>query len=637
MDVEQAALILEEYVSPLHAKSTDTLDIPVRSDGTEYLIEDLADDQKMALAAVVSKIRDYCSAGLMSPSETLSLTVSGVAGSGKSTWINTLVTVVRRLFNTNDSIGVYGPTGSAAFNAGGETMNRGFRIPIDIKTLEINAATEKYLLNKFRRTICLVIDERSLVEANKLGLIKHYMTQCAHLARNKNQSWGGIPIVILVGDDYQLPAIGYGAFYALEPIISKETKKINSSEVSCRLSGFEEFRESGRNVLYLNPIAKRVNSNQEQLRRILKGLRCEEEADQLLEEDIQRLLALDINHPSFSKVEREEIKASSMYLFALKEPRDAHNRKMLLKANFDGNPVARIKSRTVNGQGKQATMASHFDNERTPNLVLLCKTAKVALHGCNPAPAMGLYHSTLGVVQDIVYRSGQSPNIGDLPAYVLVLFDQYCGKELVAGHSKSVPVVPISLRCKFKCCTRMFMPLSLAYGKTVHTFQGQSVGPVPAGRPSNSIQRIIVEPGNRTFEGNNVGLFYTTASRPTTIGTSLDKMSSAMYFDGPDFSRARITNLTRQKNGKLYVKAILRQKWVSYLKGNSRARKGYTKGEQEDLFTWVSTQRFNPEQLDLIVQRHAAKKAEASVDTIRGSCNIKQMRENKLIFFPQGS
>ncbi len=35
----------------------------------------------------------------------------------------------------------------------------------------------------------------------------------AHKGTNTNKEWGGIPIVILVGDDYQLPSIDPGAFY----------------------------------------------------------------------------------------------------------------------------------------------------------------------------------------------------------------------------------------------------------------------------------------------------------------------------------------------------------------------------------------------------------------------------------------
>jgi hypothetical protein len=605
MALEQTVACLNAYTLGLDSSvSTKALDIPLRSDGSEYVIRDLAVDQKGALAAVVSRIRDYCLNNLKATDEILRLTVSGVAGSGKSTWINTLVSLVRRLFNCNESIGVYGPTGSAAFNAGGETINRGFRVPIDIKTLHLVSSTEKYLLGRYSRTICLVVDERSLLEANKLGCIKHFMSKCAHGGRNTAKDWGGIPIVILVGDDYQIPAIGFGAFYALQEAPQKSTKPVNAAELSCRISGFEEFRKFGKNVIFLSPDAKRVNKDQDQFRRILKGLRCEGEDDQLLEEDIQRLLALDINHPSYSKQEREEIQATSMYLFATKEPRDAHNAKMLLKANLQGNPVARIKSKTVNKQGKEKSMASHFDNDRTPNLVQICKTAKVALNGCNISPAVGLYHSTLGVVEDIVFNKDESPNLGDMPAYVLVNFSQYCGKELIPGRKNSVPVTPVTARCKYNCCSRTYIPLTLAYGRTVHTFQGQTVGPVPDGRPQNSIQRIIVQPGTRQFEGNNVGLFYTTASRPTTIGTKDDKMSSAIYFDGPDFSRARITNLTKERSGKMYIKARLRQNWVNYLKTNSSHMKVYTDKEKDNLFAWITAQKYTIEDLDTIIRKN---------------------------------
>ena len=594
---------LNNYVRELDNQTNTKIDIPKRSDGSEYTISDLAVDQKKALAAVIGSIKKYCTCQL---SVIMRLTVSGVAGSGKSTWINTLVTLVRRLFNCNASIGVYGPTGTAAFNAGGETINRGLKVPIEIKTMDINPYSQKYLSEKCSRMICLVIDERSLVEANKFGCVEYFMTQCAHRGINRNKSWGGIPVVILVGDDYQIPAIGYGAIYSLETIVQKGPKISNAAELQCRVSGFNEFKEFGKNVVYLSPDAKRVNKDQDQLKRILKGLRCEDETEQLMEEDIQRLLALDINHPSFTKKQREEIQETSMYLFACKEPRDALNGKMLLKANLQGNPVAKIRAKTFKNCGREVTNASHYDNDRTPNIIQICKTAKVALIGCNIAPAVGLYNSTLGVVEDIVYKEGETPNLGDLPAYVLVNFSQYCGKELISGRKTSVPIVPRTTRCKFGCCERTFIPLSLAYGRTVHTFQGQSVGPVPDGRPQNSIQRIIVEPGNRRFEANNVGLLYTTVSRPTTIGTADDKLSSAIYFDGPDFSRQRITNLTTDKSGKMYVKARLRQKWVDYLNENSKLWKDCSLEEMEDHFAWISKQRYTTDQLDEIIAKNGS-------------------------------
>ena len=603
MDIEGTAQCLQKFVTSLEGTHKTLLDIPLRADGSEYRVEDLADDQKAAMVEVISQIKDYCENKLNSGDQTLRLTVSGVAGSGKSTWINTLVTLIRRLFQDNDSIGVYGPTGSAAFNAGGETINRGFRVPINVNSLGIDGVKEKFLLKKYGTTIGLIIDERSMLEADKLGCVQHYMTQCAHHGLHKDKLWGGIPIIILVGDDYQLPSIGYGAFYALEGTAIKEQKNPRAAQIAARVTGFEEFRKFGKNVVYLDGGVKRVNKDQDQLRRILKGLRCENDWDTLTEEDIQRLLALDINHESFTKKQREEIEASSMYLFANKDPRDAHNAKMLWKANQQGNPVARIRSKTESSRtGKPGGNASHFDTDRTPAQVLLCKTARVALNGVNISPGLGLYHGSIGTVEDIVYKNDESPKLGDQPAYVLVNFYQYCGKQLLPSSKHSVPIVPTTVRCKIGCCVRTYMPLSLAYGKTVHTFQGQSVGPVPPGRPENAIQRIIVEPGNRQFEGNNVGLFYTTASRPTTIGTPDNKLSSAIYFDGPDFSRKRITNLTRDNSGKLYRKAQLRQAWVKYMKNNSQNRRQYTKAEMEHLFAWVAKTRYTNAELQKIIE-----------------------------------
>ena len=65
---------------------------------------------------------------------------------------------------------------------------------------------------------------------------------------------------------------------------------------------------------------------------------------------------------------------------------------------------------------------------------------------------------------------------------------------------------------------REFVPLKLAYGKTAHTYQGQNAGPTPPGKPPNAVQTLVVDPGPLDFEGKNVGLFYSTATRATTVG-----------------------------------------------------------------------------------------------------------------------
>jgi hypothetical protein len=103
----------------------------------------------------------------------------------------------------------------------------------------------------------------------------------------------------------------------------------------------------------------------------------------------------------------------------------------------------------------------------------------------------------------------------------------------------------------------------------------------------------VLEPGDRKFEGNYVGLFYTAMSRATTIGNMGDRMGSAVYFDSPHFSKERFTNLTRQKNGQMYHKALLRQIWVRFMKEKNKNRKQYTKEEMKKLFHWITSNRIN--------------------------------------------
>jgi hypothetical protein len=78
-------------------------------------------------------------------------------------------------------------------------------------------------------------------------------------------------------------------------------------------------------------------------------------------------------------------------------------------------------------------------------------------------------------------------------------------------------------------------------------------------------------------------------------------MSSAIYFDGPDFSRDRITDLTKEKSGRMYAKALLRQKWAAYLKEKNKDRQPYTKEEMQSLFHWISNTAVHTEHLKLII------------------------------------
>ena len=53
----------------------------------------------------------------------------------------------------------------------------------------------------------LVFDERSMISAEDMGMIETYAKQVVHQGMHKNSFFGNIPVILLVGDDYQLPPI----------------------------------------------------------------------------------------------------------------------------------------------------------------------------------------------------------------------------------------------------------------------------------------------------------------------------------------------------------------------------------------------------------------------------------------------
>ena len=95
------------------------------------------------------------------------------------------------------------------------------------------------------------------------------------------------------------------------------------------------------------------------------------------------------------------------------------------------------------------------------------------------------------MVKEIVFKKGESPLDGTLPQYVIVDFLEYCGPEWIKNQ---LPIPPVELQCQSHCCSVKFVPLSLAYEKTGHTFQGQSAG------LGHAIPCIIIQPRSSKME-----------------------------------------------------------------------------------------------------------------------------------------
>jgi hypothetical protein len=569
-----------------------SLGLPMKRNETfgleNYMTKDPHEDQKEVAGVVMYKLQEWfrcVESGTTENYTPLRLTVCGEAGSGKTVLINTLVTLIRRLTGTKNSVHVCGPTGSAAFNAGGLTCQRLFHMPIHKDGINMSAASLKSLMQELTDTIAIIVDERSMVSAQVLGMMEQYSRQAAFNGQNSQLDWGGIPIILVIGDDYQLPSIDEGSFYCFG---NRPNKKHSATQEYFIQHGLQQFLALGKDVMQLTS-PKRVHDTQGRLKSILQGVRGTSQSV-LSIEDAEYLCSFHLqNKDRFNSNDISKIEKDALYLYANKEPKDAHNSFALLKANTEDNPVAKLKASTTKRNGMEPGNAAHYEPDRMPPRVNLCKTAKVQLTGYNPRPEWGLYHGSRGTVIDIVFALGESPNNNDLPLYVLVDFPQYCGPAFDIQHPTFVPIASVKMPCKFRnCCDRTFIPLRLAYAQTLHTFQGQNAGPTMPGQPPNSISCIICDPGTRLFESKCVGLFYTLLSRITSLGDDSDKFSSTIYFIGENMTPARILDITRTKKDELYHNAFLRHRFVTYLNNNMHTSRLSGK-EREDLFEWAET------------------------------------------------
>jgi hypothetical protein len=416
----------------------------------EYSIDACREYQKKVLSYILQYLKRWYELENTPDSlrafKPLRMTLCGVAGSGKSTLINTLVTAIRKITQKTNSVYVCAPTGSAAFNAGGETCHHLFNIQGKLDNSDLSPQASKTLIAKLKDTVALIVDERSMISALLLGTMEDYCRQAAFNGTNNDLSWGGLPIIILVGDDHQLPSIDDGAFYCFAQTTRQLRTRVEAVYVQ---NGLSLFLDIGKDVMTLAK-SKRVLEGQVWLQCILDGVRGSSD-NKLSIQDAEYLCSLHIDNKNrFNQQDKQQIKNDALFLFANVEPKNTHNFHALKEINTPDNPVAVI--RAVTKRMKDNTRVrniEHYDNERTPALINITRNSKVQLTGTNFCPKWGLYHGARGKVLDIVYHPEHSPP-EDLPLYVLVDFPQYCGPPFIEASPTVIPIAPIMVPCKKK-------------------------------------------------------------------------------------------------------------------------------------------------------------------------------------------
>ena len=544
----------------------------------------------------------------------LRLIINGAGGSGKSVVINAIVTALRKMFDSDDVVRVVAPTGTAAFNVHGQTFhhllgNRVTRNSYIPNTM--SASKRKKLVKKFKTLLALIIDERSLVSNINLGTAACQIGETIFEGGHLNEElFGGLPVVILAGDDFQLPSMEEGAIKILNYTYAK-----NKMTQIGRMA----FLECAENVMNLSG-SKRISDDKQDDKDLVANIRIATETE-IEERHVKRILNLRIEkiraiHGSKTV---EDIEDKAIYLFYKNEKRIRHNMKMLARQQDEQNPVALLKARSQShcfGKG----IASHFDSD-APVSCLICTGCKVALENKNFYPEWGLHNGACGVVDEIVFDKNKNPNHGDLPRYVVVQFPLYCGPTWDANNpkvsysspsrsmtktsisknhqitNKTTQMIPIPLAeycCTRQagCCTRTFVPLCLAYARTIHKFQGLTAGPVDKGKIKNMFDVIICDPDDGEYESSALGLFYTAISRATTLGDK-DGLNSAIHFTGEHVTEARIRRIGKRKGStQEYTRVGERRRWVDYLQKRTSKTK-LSKRKQKRIIKWGTSTKYN--------------------------------------------
>lgn len=308
-------LKVEEYKEN---QENNELEIPCKPDGSTYELSDLTDEQSSIICYLLKYIKLCKDTEDEEQIPQCHITLRGIAGSGKSLLIKTLVTVVKRMFGKNNAIMLCAPTGCAAYNIGGSTCHSELHIAPKSEQ-QISKKNMLKLRDKMNGLFVLVIDERSMISAKLLQAIEDRFRLCMHNGNYNNCHWGRLPMFVFVGDEFQLPPVQKGMFYAFDGKCQH-----NGNEKI----GYNLFRNAAKKTFQLTK-SIRQDEKHSRYNNFLKYTRGEDQEFIKNYIDFDFALSKILNLENYTQDEINFIKTDSktLHLFANREPKDDFNQK----------------------------------------------------------------------------------------------------------------------------------------------------------------------------------------------------------------------------------------------------------------------------------------------------------------------
>lgn len=439
----------ERYYKAASDQATDeeNVIIPKQKNGEDYSVDQSSQQSEIVYRAVETIIKFLNNDPTYRP---MRATVMGCGGTGKSFIINTIIAMVRRLTSCNDTVQVAAPSGAAAFNVQGSTIHRLLSVNVNHPEKELPEKTRERLKNQLQRLLVLIIDERSMISSKVLAAAERNTRQCIYDGQNSTEVWGGLPVVLFFGDDYQLmPIADEGAIqgYAKRQagLEHNLTNKMSSSQLLAYKGGILFTEVMTENVYFLT---KNYRVACKKFKDILSRVRV----GRPNLGDAQRIMDLHMHHYASDKefVKSVEDGEKTMWLFTNNADKDAKNVEKLVETSQRLKvPVARLDcwydtNKLQNGSERRG-IKSHFDRNSYVDHTDICVGARVAISKVNFLPEVGLYNGSIGTVNEIVYKTSTvGPNDKQnchLPDYVVVDFPNLKLPHYIRPWDKKHPTV----------------------------------------------------------------------------------------------------------------------------------------------------------------------------------------------------
>jgi hypothetical protein len=464
LDIDSASLTqLKAY-----SKADRSLPNLIRLVGTKF---SLNKKQLIVVKILLHAVLNMPQNLVTDPSEQTLLYIGGEGGTGKTEVIKAFLFGME-LLDTSNQVILSAPTGAAASHIKGSTVHAVLGIGRDQNDAArmSKAAAERRIALKHKRV--LITDEIGMVGKKLLYRVDQQCKGIFSLPTDSGALFGGLPVVVALGDFHQFPPVLDQALWAPSPV---KGQSLHLEEIWPRFNNAviltESMRQQG-DVAY-----------QALLRRAKKGEMTQADVDMLNDRTVAKQVARGYEMPAVTLCQRNDLRARSNRQ-QIREYADLTGQKIFI---FAAKHESLVESA---GRPPSFSLADALHIEdggglKGPGLLMYTPGMPVVLlHNIYTEGGLvnGLRGTAVGVVHDpnakMVEVGGPYILCDRPPRCILVRHANPTGLDLPQLERLITPIFPIqssnSKKIRGMTIQRTQVPLTIGWAITVHKGQGSS-------------------------------------------------------------------------------------------------------------------------------------------------------------------